>query len=150
MLSGTKYYISGVDEAHALLVVARDRPATSDQNARLSLFLVPADAPGLDKQLLPVDLLLPERQFTLHFDDVRLGPEALVGEEGDGFRQVFHGLNPERITGAAVGVGIARHVADRRRQVRGRAAGLVRADRRPPGRRRTRWPRRRSRPSWPP
>ena len=65
--------------------------------------------PGLDKHLLPVDLLLPERQFTLHFDGVRVGPGALVGEEGEGFRQVFHGLNPERITGAALGVGIARY-----------------------------------------
>ena len=27
--------------------------------------------------------------------------EALLGDEGDGLRQVFHGLNPERITGAA-------------------------------------------------
>ena len=109
LLSGTKYYISGVDEARALLVVAKTG-TDEDQNARLSLFLVPADAPGLGRQPLPVDLLLPERQFTLTFDEVRLGPEALVGEEGDGFRQVFHGLNPERITGAAVCVGIARHV----------------------------------------
>jgi alkylation response protein AidB-like acyl-CoA dehydrogenase len=89
VLNGTKYYISGVDEAEALLV--------------------PADAAGLDKRLLPVDLLLPERQFTLHFDDVRVGPGALVGEEGAGFRQVFHGLNPERITGAALAVGVARY-----------------------------------------
>ena len=109
LLSGTKYYISGVDEARALLVVAKTG-TDENQNARLSLFLVPANAPGLGRQPLPVDLLLPERQFTLTFDDVRLGPEALVGEEGDGFRQVFHGLNPERITGAAVCVGIARHV----------------------------------------
>ena len=73
------------------------------------LFIVPTDAAGLDKHLLPVDLLLPERQFTLHFDGVRVGPGALVGEEGEGFRQIFHGLNPERITGAALGVGIARY-----------------------------------------
>ncbi|MEO6201287.1 MAG: acyl-CoA dehydrogenase family protein, partial [Cryobacterium sp.] len=32
----------------------------------------------------------------------------LVGEEGKGFQQVFHGLNPERITGAALCIGIAR------------------------------------------
>ena len=76
----------------------------------MSLFLVPADSPGLERSVLPVDLLLPEKQFTLHFDDVRLGPEALVGQEGEGFRQVFHGLNPERITGAAQCVGIARYV----------------------------------------
>jgi alkylation response protein AidB-like acyl-CoA dehydrogenase len=109
VLSGTKYYISGVDEAQALLVVARTGQ-DDDGNARLSLFLVPTDAPGLHRQPLAVDLLLPERQFTLTFDDVRLPATALVGSEGDGFRQVFHGLNPERITGAALCVGIARHV----------------------------------------
>jgi alkylation response protein AidB-like acyl-CoA dehydrogenase len=103
VLNGSKYYISGVDEAEALLVVAR---TGQDQ---LSLFIVPTDAPGLHRHLLPVDLQLPERQFTLHFDGVRVGPGALLGEEGQGFRQVFHGLNPERITGAALGVGIARY-----------------------------------------
>jgi alkylation response protein AidB-like acyl-CoA dehydrogenase len=103
VLTGTKYYISGVDEAEALLVVAKTGPEA------LSIFIVPADAPGLDKRLLPVDLLLPERQFTLHFDQVRVDKTTLVGEEGAGFRQVFHGLNPERITGAALGVGVARY-----------------------------------------
>jgi alkylation response protein AidB-like acyl-CoA dehydrogenase len=108
-LNGTKYYISGVDEAEALLVVAR---TGTDQrgDAELSLFIVPTGAPGLNASVLPVDLMLPEKQFTLHFDDVQLGPEALVGGEGQGFRQVFHGLNPERITGAATCVGIARYV----------------------------------------
>ena len=115
VLRGTKYYISGVDEADALLVVARtgvsgpaDSPGRGE--APLSLFIVPADAPGLERHVLPVDLLLPEKQFTLHFDDVRVGPGALVGQEGEGFRQVFHGLNPERVTGAAQCVGIARYL----------------------------------------
>jgi alkylation response protein AidB-like acyl-CoA dehydrogenase len=40
---------------------------------------------------------------------VRINKTALVGEEGAGFRQVFHGLNPERITGAALAVGVARY-----------------------------------------
>ncbi len=107
VLTGTKYYISGVDEAQALLVVART--GQDERGGRLSLFIVPTDAPGLEKHLLPVDLQLPERQFTLHFDGVRVGPGALVGAEGEGFRQVFHGLNPERVTGAALGVGVARY-----------------------------------------
>jgi alkylation response protein AidB-like acyl-CoA dehydrogenase len=107
VLTGTKYYISGVDEAEALLVVART--GQDERGAQLSLFIVPTDAAGLDARLLPVDLLLPERQYTLHFDGVRVGPGALVGEPGEGFKQVFHGLNPERITGAALGVGVARH-----------------------------------------
>ncbi|GAA1863695.1 acyl-CoA dehydrogenase family protein [Pseudonocardia ailaonensis] len=104
IVTGEKYYISGVDHAEALLLVAR----TGDEG-QLSLFLVPTDAPGLQKTVLPVDVMLPEKQFTLHFDEVRLPASALVGEEGQGFRQVFHGLNPERITGAALCVGIARY-----------------------------------------
>jgi alkylation response protein AidB-like acyl-CoA dehydrogenase len=107
VLTGTKYYISGVDEAEALLVVART--GQDERGAQLSLFIVPTDAAGLDARLLPVDLLLPERQYTLHFDGVRVGPGALVGQPGEGFKQVFHGLNPERITGAALCVGVARH-----------------------------------------
>ena len=107
LLNGSKYYISGADEAVALLVVAR---TGTDGNGRaeLSLFLVPIDAPGLSMTRIEVDVMLPEKQFTLFFDDVRLGADALVGVEGKGFQQVFHGLNPERITGAALCVGIAR------------------------------------------
>ena len=112
MLRGTKHYISGVDEAAALMVVARSG-RTSDGSPLLSLFVVPTDAPGLVRTPLPVDILLPDKQFVLHFDDVRVPAEALVGEEGAGFRQVFHGLNPERITGAALGVGVARYALRR-------------------------------------
>jgi alkylation response protein AidB-like acyl-CoA dehydrogenase len=107
LLNGTKYYISGVDEADAILVVARTGPD------RLSLFLVPTDAPGLTATPLPVGIALPERQFTLYFDDVRVGPDQLVGEEHHGFDQVFHGLNPERVTGAAVCVGVGRYALAR-------------------------------------
>ncbi|MGZ4506473.1 MAG: acyl-CoA dehydrogenase family protein [Blastococcus sp.] len=117
VLSGTKYYISGVDEADAVLVVARTGAErgrdTATGKARLSLFVVPVDTPGLVAQPLPVSAQLPERQFTLHFDGARVGADALVGSEGDGFTQVFHGLNPERITGAALCVGVGRYALDR-------------------------------------
>ncbi|WP_020658310.1 acyl-CoA dehydrogenase family protein [Amycolatopsis benzoatilytica] len=111
VVDGEKYYISGVDTADALLLVARTGRAP-DGTAQLSLFLVPVDAPGLTATPLPVDVMLPEKQFTLRFDGVRLPETALVGDEGAGFRQVFHGLNPERITGAALCVGIARYALD--------------------------------------
>ena len=108
VLRGTKHYISGVDEADAILVVTRT--GTDERGrARLSLFIVDTDAPGLVTQHLPVSIAVPERQFTLFFDDVRVGADRLVGAEGDGFGQVFHGLNPERITGAASCVGIGRY-----------------------------------------
>jgi alkylation response protein AidB-like acyl-CoA dehydrogenase len=113
LLNGTKYYSSGVDEAAAVMVVARTGTDDATGRARLSLFLVPATAPGLARQPLPVATPLPERQFTLFFDDVRVGADQLIGEEGDGFTQVFHGLNPERITGAALAVGVGRYALEK-------------------------------------
>lgn len=117
VLDGAKHYISGVDEADAILVVARTgeergRDAATGK-ARLSLFIVPVDTRGLEARPLPVSAPLPERQFTLHFDGARVGADALVGVEGDGFTQVFHGLNPERITGAALCVGVGRYALER-------------------------------------
>ena len=110
LLRGQKYYISGIDEADAVLVVARTGTDERTGDAALSLFVVDTYAPGLTAQPLPVSVALPERQFTLFFDDVRVDADRLIGTEGDGFRQVFHGLNPERVTGAAACVGIARYV----------------------------------------
>ncbi len=112
VLRGTKHYISGVDEAEALLVVARTG-RDERGNASLSLFVVPADAPGLVKTPLPVDVIAPEKQHVLFFDDVTVPSANLVGEQGAGFTQVFRGLNPERITGAAIAVGIARYALDK-------------------------------------
>ena len=112
VLNGTKYYISGVDEAEAILVVTRT--ATDDRGrGRLSLLVVPTDAPGLTKTLIPVQAVTPEKQFTLFFDDVRVPAENLIGTENDGLRQVFMGLNPERIMGAALGNGIGRYALDK-------------------------------------
>ncbi len=113
VLRGTKYYISGVDEADALIVVARTGTDPASGKGRMSLFLVPADSPGLVANELPVSASLPEKQFTLFFDDVRLSSASLIGGQDEGFRQVFHGLNPERITGAAICVGVGRYALAR-------------------------------------
>jgi len=108
-LSGTKYFITGVDESDAILVVANTDRDEKTGKGRLSLFVVPTDAPGLSKTLIPVEMQAPERQFTLFFDNVKLDATALIGELNDGLRQVFTGLNPERITAAAVANGISRY-----------------------------------------
>jgi alkylation response protein AidB-like acyl-CoA dehydrogenase len=110
LLNGSKYYISGVDEADAILIVARTGTDASTGRAQLSLFIMPTDAEGFVAQPLPVSAALPERQFTLFFDNVRLEQSQLVGVEHEGFAQVFHGLNPERITGAAICIGVGRYV----------------------------------------
>ncbi len=111
VLSGTKYYISGADDADAILVVARTG-GTDDGRGRLSLFIVDGDAPGLEKTLIPMQIPAADRQFTLFFDGVRLTEDRLLGNEGQGLAQVFVGLNPERILGAALANGAARYATE--------------------------------------
>lgn len=112
-LNGTKYYISGVDESDAILVVTRTSRDDVTEKGRLSLFVVPTDLPGLTYHRIEMELIAPEDQFTIFFENVELPASALVGEEGDGLRQVFDGLNPERIAGAAIGNGIALYALDK-------------------------------------
>ena len=106
-LSGTKYYISGVDETEATLVVARMADAAAG-TLRPAMFIVPTDTPGMTYR--PIDMVItsPERQFTVFFDDAHLPADALVGSEEAGLAALFAGLNPERITVAAYSNGLAR------------------------------------------
>jgi alkylation response protein AidB-like acyl-CoA dehydrogenase len=111
-IRGQKYYISGADEAEQVLVVARTG-TDSKGRGRLSLFVVDTDAPGLKKTTIPVELVGPEKQFTLFFDDVPVGADRLVGPEGEGLKPLFLGLNPERIMGAAIALGTGRYALDK-------------------------------------
>jgi alkylation response protein AidB-like acyl-CoA dehydrogenase len=113
VINGSKTYISGVDEAEAILVVARTGVDDTTGRAELGLFIMDVDAAGLSKQLIPTEVVAPEKQYALFFDDVVVGPDRLVGTAGEGFRQVFFGLNPERITGAAMLNGIGRYALDK-------------------------------------
>ncbi|HWE88725.1 MAG TPA: acyl-CoA dehydrogenase [Pseudonocardiaceae bacterium] len=118
ILSGGKHFISAVDEVDAVLVVARH---VDEQGRKLlpSLMILPTDAPGFTYHQIDMDIVAPEKQFTLFFDDVRLPADHLVGSVDAGLAQVFAGLNPERILAASYATGIARHVL-------GRAADYVR------------------------
>jgi alkylation response protein AidB-like acyl-CoA dehydrogenase len=112
-LNGSKYYISGVDEADAILVVTRSGIDKDTGRGRLSLFVVDTDAPGLERTVLPVEITAPEKQYTLFFDNVQVDADRLIGAEGEGLRQVFFGLNPERILSASLANGISRYVLDK-------------------------------------
>ncbi len=107
VLNGQKTYISGVDEASHVLVVSR----TTDNktgNLKPALFLVPTDSEGFSWQQIEMGIVGPEKQFQLFFDNVRLPADTLIGSEDAGIEQLFAGLNPERIMGAASGCGMAR------------------------------------------
>ncbi|WP_199254105.1 acyl-CoA dehydrogenase family protein [Mycolicibacterium mengxianglii] len=111
ILNGQKVYISGVDQAQAVLVVGRavrsDTGAKSE-SLRPALFVVPTDTPGLSYTKIDMEMVSPEFQFQLFLDDVRLPADALVGSEDAAIAQLFAGLNPERIMGAASAVGMGR------------------------------------------
>jgi alkylation response protein AidB-like acyl-CoA dehydrogenase len=108
-LSGSKVFISCIDEAEAVLVVARTGTDERTGRGRLSLFLVDTDAPGLSWQRIPMDLQTPDAQFAVFFDDVAVGADRLVGQEGRGLAAVFDGLNPERVIIASISAGIGRY-----------------------------------------
>lgn len=107
LLSGQKTFISGVDQADHVLVVARMAEA-AEGRLEPALFMVPTDAEGLTKTHIPMEVRTPERQYQLFFDDVRLPETALVGDGDTALFMLFAGLNPERVMGAAMAVGMAR------------------------------------------
>ncbi|RMB72128.1 acyl-CoA dehydrogenase [Rhodococcus sp. SBT000017] len=111
ILKGNKIYISGVDQADAVLIVARTEDSKTGK-LKPALFIVPTDAPGLQKTQMEMDIVEPDHQFVLFLDDVRLPAEALVGEADAALMQLFAGLNPERILGAAMAIGMGRYAID--------------------------------------
>jgi alkylation response protein AidB-like acyl-CoA dehydrogenase len=112
VLNGRKTFISGVDEADAVLVVAR-HVDSKGQRLLPSLMIVPTDAPGFEWQPIEMDIVSPEKQFTLFLDEVRLPADALVGAPDAGIGQLFAGLNPERIMAASFSTGLARNALAR-------------------------------------
>jgi alkylation response protein AidB-like acyl-CoA dehydrogenase len=112
ILTGRKTFISGVDQAEAVLVVGRTEDARTGR-LKPVLFVVPTDAAGFTATHIPTELVAPEKQFSLFFDGVRLPGDAVVGSEDAGLMQLFAGLNPERIMAAAYATGTARFALNR-------------------------------------
>jgi alkylation response protein AidB-like acyl-CoA dehydrogenase len=113
VLNGSKYYTTGLDEADAVLVVAKTG-TRDDGRGILSLFIVDPNAPGFVKTPIEMEIVEPERQFLSSLDDVVVPAEGLVGgKEGAGLKQMFAGLNPERITTSAKAAGLGRYFLGR-------------------------------------
>ncbi len=108
VLNGTKYWTSNIDQSDAVLVVARDGEPDARGRAPLSLFVVPTSTPGITMHPIEVALRSTEKQFTVFYDNVEIGEDAIIGARGEGLKQVFAGLNPERVCAAAINNGIAR------------------------------------------
>ncbi len=93
-VNGQKVWTSGAHNAHVMLALVRTEPG-SERQAGLSQLLIPMDSAGVTVR--PIVDLAGNHDFNeVFFDDVLLPPDALVGTEGDGWRQVTAELALER------------------------------------------------------
>ena len=104
VLNGTKTWIAQGDIADVCVVLAR----TGDGPGPLGLttFLVDCGVPGFAAE--PIGAIAPRSWAELTFTDVRVGPEAVLGERGQGLVVALDVLERARATVAAAAIGFAR------------------------------------------
>jgi acyl-CoA dehydrogenase len=100
-LNGEKTFISNVGIAHRFTVFAK-------VDGQITAFLVPAE----DCDPEPIEMSVNHPIGRLRFDNVRIGPQALVGELGGGLKLALSTLGTFRVTVAAAAVGMARRALD--------------------------------------
>ena len=102
VLNGKKVWTSGAHHAHQIVVFARTSPPDPEnRHAGFSQFIVQADSPGVS--VSPIILMSGEHHFNeVQFDDVFIPDSDVLGEIGNGWRQVtselsFECSGPDRI-----------------------------------------------------
>lgn len=94
-VTGTKVWTSGAHRAHAFFALVRTSQATEDRHAGLSQLIVRLDAPGVT--IAPIMSMAGTAHFNeVHLDDVFVPDGDLLGQAGNGWRQVTSELAFER------------------------------------------------------
>jgi hypothetical protein len=101
LLNGSKIWTTFAHKSHYMLALVRTSGSTGDRQQGLSQFVVDLTLPGVTVKPI-VDLCGDDNFSEVFFEDVQLGADALVGEEGAGWTQVnselaFERSGPERI-----------------------------------------------------
>ncbi|WP_051111835.1 acyl-CoA dehydrogenase family protein [Sciscionella marina] len=107
VVNGQKCFISGANDCDEMMVVTRTG-SSGEQRGRFTILMIDPKSPGLAMQPVPAAPQIPEQQFTVNFDDVHVPVERRIGDEGNGLRVAFDGMNPERILSSALSSGIGR------------------------------------------
>jgi len=111
IVNGQKIWTSRAQHSDLLLLLARTTPQdqVNKKTDGLSVFLVDMRT-VLDKSLTirPIRTMMNHATTELFFDDMTIPVDALVGEEGKGFRYILSGMNAERILIAAECIGDAK------------------------------------------
>jgi hypothetical protein len=105
-LSGRKIWTTNAHHADYMIALVRTSGAPEDRQSGLSQFIIDLKQPGIS--IRPIVDLAGDAHFSeVAFDDVLLGEDALVGEEGSGWKQVnaelaFERSGPERFYSSVV------------------------------------------------
>jgi len=115
VIRGRKIWTSTAQQADRVLILARTTPV--EQVAKptdgLSLFYAPLDRSAVEiREIAKMGRHAVDSNM-LFIDGLRVAAEDRIGEEGQGFRCLLHGLNPERILIAAEAVGVGRQALAR-------------------------------------
>src|SRR5205823_7763530 len=116
VVRGQKVWISRAEHSDLLLLVARTTPVddVKKRTDGLSILLIDLrSAVGRGLTIRPIRTMMNHATTELFFDDLEVPTDALVGEEGQGFRYLIDELNAERILIAAECVGDGRWFIDR-------------------------------------
>ena len=116
VVRGQKIWISRAEHSDLLLLIVRTTPQSEVKKRTdgLSVLLVDMrQAVGHGLTIRPIRTMMNHATTELFFDDLEVPVDALVGEEGKGFRYLIDGLNAERILIAAECVGDGRWFIER-------------------------------------
>lgn len=108
ILNGAKMWISGVDRAAWGVVFVRMEGKQGREG--ITSFIVEPKWPGIRLKKIPV--MRSFQPFEVHFDNVRVPAENLLGEEGQGFRLAEKWLVHARMPYAATSIGLAQAALD--------------------------------------
>jgi acyl-CoA dehydrogenase len=116
VIRGQKIWISRAEHSDLLLLIVRTTPIAEvkKRSDGLSVLLVDMrTAVGRGLTIRPIRTMMNHATTELFFDDLEVPADALVGEEGRGFRYLLDGLNAERILIAAECIGDGRWFVER-------------------------------------
>jgi len=105
---GRKIWTSTAQTANKILLLARTTPAEQCKRPieGLSLFYTDLDRNYVEVREIDKMGRMAVDTNTVFIDGLPIPRDDLIGEEGQGFRYLLHGLNPERVLVGAEAVGI--------------------------------------------
>ncbi len=109
-LSGEKTLSSNVPEASVLVLSARTDPEAGARG--ISTFLLAGDADGIESTRLRMHGSRALPIGSLRLDNVAASADALLGEEGAGFKIALDAVNWARVVWAALAAGVAQAALD--------------------------------------